>query len=89
MAYPSISAPYGLKPINLLGGQVFAGATRQLPIQFAYASNIGYGDIVQLSRGFVTKFTGTTDGTGVGMIGVFLGCEYTSPTITTLKQVSC
>ncbi len=32
MAYPTVSAPYGLQPINLIGGQVFAGATRQLPI---------------------------------------------------------
>ena len=23
MAYPTVSAPYGLKPINLIGGQVF------------------------------------------------------------------
>ena len=29
MAYPTIDKPYGLKPINLIGGQVFAGATRQ------------------------------------------------------------
>ena len=26
MAYPVVSAPYGLKPINLIGGQVFAGS---------------------------------------------------------------
>ena len=24
MAYPVVSAPYGLKPVNLIGGQVFA-----------------------------------------------------------------
>ena len=30
MAYPTVSAPYGLKPINLIGGQVFAGTTRQI-----------------------------------------------------------
>ena len=32
MAYPTVDKPYGLKPINLIGGQVFAGATRQLVI---------------------------------------------------------
>ena len=24
MAYPTVDKPYGLKPINLIGGQVFA-----------------------------------------------------------------
>ena len=32
MAYPSVTSPYGLLPINLIGGQVFAGSTRQIPI---------------------------------------------------------
>jgi hypothetical protein len=32
MAYPTVDKPYGLKPINLIGGQVFAGATRQMEI---------------------------------------------------------
>ena len=41
MAYPTVSAPYGLKPINLIGGQVFAGATRQLVI--ANTTGTGYG----------------------------------------------
>ena len=35
MAYPVVDAPYGLKPINLIGGQVFAGSTRELPITYA------------------------------------------------------
>jgi hypothetical protein len=25
MAYPTIDKPYGLKPVNLIGGQVFVG----------------------------------------------------------------
>ena len=44
MAYPTISKPYGFKPINLIGGQVFAGATRQRRIASS-ASSIGYGDL--------------------------------------------
>ena len=84
MAYPTISAPYGLKPINLIGGQVFAGATRQLPITTSgvnYATAIFYGDVVQLaSSGTVIISTLDTDTSPVaGVVGVFLGCSYTNP----------
>jgi hypothetical protein len=79
MAYPSVDAPYGLKPINLIGGQVFAGSTRSLPIQYGYATDIFYGDFVVLSRGFATRASVST-GTGVNQVtGVFLGCSYTDP----------
>ena len=79
MAYPTVSAPYGLKPINLIGGQVFAGSTRSLPIQYNYATNIFYGDFVVLSRGFITRASVST-GTGVNQVtGIFLGCSYTNP----------
>ncbi len=92
MAYPTISAPYGLKPINLIGGQVFAGATRQLPITTSgvnYATAIFYGDVVQLaSSGTVIISTLDTDTSPVaGVVGVFLGCSYTNPT-TKQKQYS-
>ena len=74
MAYPTVSAPYGLKPINLIGGQVFAGATRQLTIASAYATSIFYGDVVKVvSGGTIEKDTGTTTATPVG---VFMGCSY-------------
>lgn len=80
MAYPTVDAPYGLKPINLIGGQVFSGSTRSLPIQYGYATDIFYGDFVVLSRGFITRASVST-GTGSNQItGVFLGCSYTDPT---------
>jgi len=79
MAYPTVNAPYGLKPINLIGGQVYAGSTTELPIQYGYASNMFYGDIVNLARGSVVDNTDTTDSTGTGIVGVFLGCAYTNP----------
>jgi hypothetical protein len=85
MAYPTIDAPYGLKPINLIGGQVFAGSTRNLPIQYGYATNIFYGDFVVLSRGSITRAAVST-GTGVNQVtGIFLGCSFTNP-ITKQKQ---
>ena len=76
MAYPSVSAPYGLIPINLIGGQVFAGATRQIPIATNSSTAIYYGDVVKLASGYLAKDTGTTSATPVG---VFLGCTYTDP----------
>ena len=85
MAYPVVSAPYGLKPINLIGGQVFAGSTRNYPIQYGYATNIFYGDIVNIIRGSIVDNADTTDSTGTGIVGVFLGCSYTNPT-TKQKQ---
>jgi hypothetical protein len=78
MAYPTVNAPYGLIPINLVGGQVFAGATRQIPIASAYDTNIFFGDVVKLvTGGTLEKDAGTSTATPVG---VFLGCSYTDPT---------
>jgi len=85
MAYPVIDAPYGLKPINLIGGQVFAGSTRNYSIQYGFASNIFYGDLVNIVRGSIVKNTDTTDSTGNGMVGVFLGCSFTNPTTKQLQ----
>ncbi len=84
MAYPVVSAPYGLKPINLIGGQVFAGSTREYAIPYGYATNIFYGDFVGLSRGNIARI-GVSTGTLGTLTGVFLGCSYTNPT-TKQKQ---
>ena len=78
MAYPTVSAPYGLIPINLIGGQVFAGATRQIPIASASTTAVFFGDVVKLNNdGTLGKDTGTDAATPVG---VFLGCTYTDAT---------
>ena len=78
MAYPTVSAPYGLIPINLVGGRVFAGATRQIPIASGEGTAIFYGDVVKFNAGGnLTRDTSTDAATPVG---VFLGCSYTDPT---------
>jgi hypothetical protein len=78
MAYPTIEGPYGLIPINLIGGQVFASATRQIPIGSGSATSIFFGDVVKLnSSGTLDKDVGTSAATPVG---VFLGCSFTDPT---------
>lgn len=80
MAYPTVDKPYGLKPVNLIGGQVFAGATRQMQIattaNVGYATSIFYGDLVKrVADGTIEKDTGTTAATPCG---VFLGCTFTN-----------
>ena len=84
MAYPVVSAPYGLKPINLIGGQVFAGSTREYAIANGYNTNIFYGDCVALVRGNLERISVSTGTLGT-IAGIFLGCSYTNPT-TKQKQ---
>ena len=79
MAYPVIDAPYGLKPINLIGGQVFAGSTREYPIPYGYATSLFYGDFIGLTRGQIQRLAVST-GTAGNQTGIFLGCSYTDPT---------
>jgi hypothetical protein len=85
MAYPTIDAPYGFKPVNLIGGQVFSGSTREYPIAYNYGTAIFYGDFVQLSSGFITILANTIASNVA--VGVFLGCSYTDP-VTKQKRFS-
>ena len=74
MAYPTVSAPYGFKPINRIDGMPYAGATRLIPIASTYNVAIFAGDMVQtVAAGTCEKFTGTTSGLTVG---VCVGVQY-------------
>lgn len=85
MAYPVVSGPYGFKPVNLIGGQVFSGSTRSYPIAYGYGTSIFYGDFVQLSSGYVNILANTISGNAA--VGVFLGCSFTDP-VTKQKRFS-
>jgi len=84
MAYPTVSAPYGFKPINRIDGMPYAGATRLIPIASTYNVAIFAGDMVQtVAAGTCEKFTGTVSGltkfTGTvsGLtVGVCVGVQY-------------
>jgi len=80
MAYPTVSAPYGLVPINRVDGMPYAGATRQLPIASTYNTAIYNGDIVRVAAGgTIQKSTVTVDSTTAAAnstYGVFMGVQY-------------
>jgi hypothetical protein len=79
----STAAPYGLRPVNLIGGQPYAGSTRLIKIANAYAANIFYGQAVKFNgtSGTVEADTSTTALSAPGVVGVFVGCTYTDPNL--------
>ncbi len=82
----TIQGPYGLTPINALGGRPFAGSTRMYPLPSGYAVTLQMGDPLILvntgaTRGTVARISntvtqGTVTATGTP-VGVFMGCMYT------------
>jgi len=79
----SSAAPYGLKPLNLIGGQPYAGSTRQIKIASGYGTNIFNGTVVAIVAGGTIEIV-TTNGDDsttfpAGTVGVFVGCTYTDP----------
>lgn len=77
----STLSPYGLKPVNLIGGQSFAGSTREIKLSTNNTAAIYNGDVVQLtSAGNPQAIAATpTAGTTAGIVGVCLGVRYVNP----------
>lgn len=74
MAYPTVSAPYGLQPVNSIDGKPYAGAIRQIPVAAGFATAIFDGDTVLIgSDGFLVKSTTTNSG---NIVGVCVGGQY-------------
>ena len=80
MAYPTVSAPYGLQAVNRVDGLPYAGAIRQIPIASTVATTIFNGDIVAVvAGGTAAKSTVTVNSTTAAAnytAGVFVGCQY-------------
>jgi hypothetical protein len=83
MAYPTVSAPYGLKPINSIDGKPYAGAFRQIPVAASFATAIFFGDTVQIdSTGYLVLSTATNSGT---IVGVCVGGSYVNSSGQTVE----
>lgn len=80
MSYPTVDGPYGLIPVNLIGGQPFAGSTRMIPIASAYATSMYFGDPVKFTSDGTLITSGLAYNSAAaetgGTLGIFLGCEY-------------
>lgn len=78
-----VSSPYGLKPIKRVDGMPYAGATDEFLIDPAgYAVNIFNGSVVLLNANgyinIVTTVGSNASAFAAGVVGVFVGCEYTN-----------
>jgi hypothetical protein len=83
MAYPTVSAPYGLKPVNSIDGKPYAGAIRQIPVAAGFATAIFNGDTVKIDTdGYLIKSTTTNSGT---IVGVCLGGQYVNSSGQTVQ----
>ncbi len=87
----STSSPYGLKPINLIGGQAFnGGVIRDIPLVANTATAFAVGNVIQLgSTGIPASIAATpiaidipnaADATA-GIVGVCVGVSYVDPTL--------
>jgi hypothetical protein len=83
MTYPTVSAPYGLQPINRIDGMPYAGAIRQIPVAAGFGTAIFDGDTVVInSDGYLVKSTTTDSG---NIVGVCLGGQYVNSSGQTVQ----
>ena len=90
----SIASPYGLRPVNLIGGQVFAGSFREYKLSTNNTYGFFTGDVVQLTSAgnpqtlaagnaspVAIKIPATSADATAGIVGVCIGVRYVTPTL--------
>jgi hypothetical protein len=83
MAYPTVSAPFGLQPVNRIDGMPYAGAIRQIPVAAGFGTAIFDGDTVVInSDGFLVKSTTTNSG---DIVGVCVGGQFVNSSNQTVQ----
>ena len=76
MAYPSVTAPYGFKPINRFDGMPYAGATNQYPVTSGQA--VYNGQVVAFVNGGTVSPVALTSSASIYAVGVVVGVQYTN-----------
>lgn len=81
------ATPYGLQPLNLIGGQPYAGSTREFRVAANNSAAIYNGDLVVLSSAgqpsavvstspVAIKIPSTSADATAGIVGVMVGARY-------------
>jgi hypothetical protein len=94
----SVASPFGLRPINLIGGQAFnGGVIREFKVASNNSAAIFNGDLVALDTAglpaavsatpVAIKIPSTSADATAGIVGVCVGCRYIDSTgITQYRQ---
>jgi hypothetical protein len=83
MAFPTVSAPYGFKPINRFDGMPYAGATNQYPVTSGQA--VYNGQVLKFVNGGTVSPLALTGEVSVYAVGVCVGVQYTNSTGQTVQ----
>ena len=83
MAFPTVSAPYGFKPINRFDGMPYAGATNQYPVTSGQA--VYNGQVLKFVNGGTVSPLALTGEVSVYAVGVCVGVQYTNSSGQTVQ----
>ena len=83
MAYPTVNAPYGFKPINRFDGLPYAGATQLYPVTSGQA--VYYGQVVKFVAGGTVSPVADISSTSIYAVGVCTGVQYTNSSGQTVQ----
>jgi hypothetical protein len=83
MSYPTVSAPYGFKPINRFDGMPYAGATNQYPVTSGQA--VYNGQVLKFVNGGTVSPLAMTGNVSIYAVGVCVGVQYTNSSGQTVQ----
>ena len=83
MSYPTVSAPYGFKPLNRFDGMPYAGATNQYPVTSGQA--VYNGQVLKFVNGGTVSPLAMTGNVSISAVGVCVGVQYTNSSGQTVQ----